>query len=347
MGRITLNVKHSKILIMKRILFITSIIIGFVACNKEELPNLMEENSITNDKILVFNSYEDYQKKQQEIYSNNPEERKAKEKLQGFVSFGTYCDELYASINPEDYKSVEDLKAFVAENSNYLQLIPEDNGEYTLETRLFSSGDKYLINLEGMYRINETVYKVFENGKASTNVQNIEQLRNLNEENVQNLTNSSEIHYEARIIEERLLKTEIPQAYLEERPEKGNYRLLIILELKWDHGTYTNPYGTDVWSEMFLRPYIKIGFIWYYTTRTMTWDFDVEYSCYKQGGGFHSGAHHDAGSVTASSNWVGYSPIHLTTSYYATGLCYYLQDLWADTPNIDDWYWYRIGRKYD
>ena len=65
------------------------------------------------------------------------------------------CEELYFRINPEEFKSVEQVKDFLASNSEYLQLIEDEDGELTLETLLFKNPNRYFINKDKMFQIND------------------------------------------------------------------------------------------------------------------------------------------------------------------------------------------------
>ncbi len=128
----------------------------------------------------MFDSFDEYQQAVSQSLERTEEERKAWEVSQGIVSFGTACDELYSDIESVGITTFSDLKEYVDNNSKYLQLIEED-GEFILETQMYNSSDRYISNLNGMYQINDTVYKDLENKTVAVLVDNIEILHQINE----------------------------------------------------------------------------------------------------------------------------------------------------------------------
>ncbi len=103
----------------------------------------------------------------------SPEERKTQETTQGFKSFGTLADEFYETVDPEQFKSIEEIQAFVAEHSDYLQLIQDENGEYTVEVVAYDNPYRYLANKDLEIKVDGKLCKVTEKAvvDAHTEVQ--------------------------------------------------------------------------------------------------------------------------------------------------------------------------------
>lgn len=112
------------------------------------------------------------------IFSST-EERKTYEESEGYKSFGRQCMEIYNNINPEEFKSMEEIKSFVAANSEYLQLIEEENGDLTLEIALFRNPNRYLLNKDRMFQVGNRVYKAFEGATVSSEPKNTAILKDL------------------------------------------------------------------------------------------------------------------------------------------------------------------------
>lgn len=184
----------------KRLILYTSIILAFSAitalifhsCSKDDILAYNETNS---SDILCFKDYNEYMETLDIIFTFNIEERKNWEESKGFKSFGTVCDEIYDSKSPEDFRSVDEIKEFVSKNDSYLRLIDDENGELTLETVLSNHQDRYFINKEKIYKINNTVYKVFANITVLTKEENINKLRKIDEKNLLSFTNSPDFYF--------------------------------------------------------------------------------------------------------------------------------------------------------
>lgn len=103
------------------------------------------------------------------------EERKNYEESKGYMSFGRQCDEFYAKVDFDAFESIEEIKAFAASN-DFIQLIEDENGEIILEKTLSANRDRYFINSDRLFQIGDFIYKIFEDGTASTHVDNLHKL---------------------------------------------------------------------------------------------------------------------------------------------------------------------------
>ena len=153
---------------MKKITLLISIILTSVlfltSCNKE--GNFKEE-LVNNDilspaKVPYYADDSELRKALDEVLSLNQKERTAKATKQGFKSFGTITQEFYETIDPDQFQSLEEIKAFVAQHSEYIQLITEENGEYTLEIIAFNNPYRHLANENREIKVGQNIYKVTE-----------------------------------------------------------------------------------------------------------------------------------------------------------------------------------------
>jgi hypothetical protein len=201
------------------------------------------------------------------------------EESQGFKSFGRTCDELYNNINPEDFKSIEEVKTFVAKNSEYLQLIEDENGELTLETVLFKNPNRYLVGKNKMFKINKSVYRIFDDATVMTKEENIEKLRSIEKNSISMYksdpdfifmnTDSKKVSSQQKNLEDNCGK-----AAHDYRTE-GRDRTHMWLEC----GEYFDElFGTPItyFSTNFLiRPYKRTLGIWYWCSRTISCDVKI------------------------------------------------------------------------
>jgi hypothetical protein len=107
-----------------------------------------------------------------------------------FVSFGELADMAYEAVAlfQDEYKSLDEIKAAIAAYPDYLQLVDLGDGEYAVETKLYESPTRYIINEEKMYQIEETLVKTLEEATIFTDVENYRLLVNINNAAIANAT---------------------------------------------------------------------------------------------------------------------------------------------------------------
>ncbi len=150
-------------------------------CNeKEEMPI----QQLNDNKMLVFNSLQEMDTLIKKTSLMQLEELIAYEDAKGYKSFGRVCDEFYITIVPENFKSMEDILRFAEENSKYLQIEIDEDGETSIMPTNFHSTEKFIMNENKMYQIGNTVYRVFDNGVVSTSLENSQNLTDIKEENL-------------------------------------------------------------------------------------------------------------------------------------------------------------------
>lgn len=161
------------------LLLFTLLIIN--GCNeKEEMPI----QQLNDNKMLVFNSPQEMDTLIKKTSHMQLEELIAYEDAKGYKSFGRLCEEFYSTIVPENFKSMEEILRFVEENSNYLQIEVDEDGETSIMPKNFHSTEKFIMNENKMYQIGNRVYRVFDNGVVSTSLENSQNLTNIKEENI-------------------------------------------------------------------------------------------------------------------------------------------------------------------
>jgi hypothetical protein len=135
---------------------IIAIIFVFTSCEKDEVTINQPQANETKD-ILTFATQEDFDKTLAKVNSMTKEERLAWEKEQGFKSFGTICDEFYATIDPQSFKSTDEIKAFVARNSDKIEFYTSSDGETYCVTKDFKTVEKYLLNENHVCKIENKI----------------------------------------------------------------------------------------------------------------------------------------------------------------------------------------------
>jgi len=113
--------------------------------------------------MLYFKSDEELFAELESINKMNDEEKSEWEKSKGFEPFGLTADKFYQSIDPSRFRSIDEVKKFVKDNSKYLQLVEEENGELVLETVLGGSPFRYLANDDGIILVDNFLLKIYDN----------------------------------------------------------------------------------------------------------------------------------------------------------------------------------------
>ncbi len=251
----------------------------FNSCSKDELKN---EEILNEDlrSILSFNSDKEYIETLDKVLSMNPQELKAYEESKGYKSFGRLCDEIYYNINPEDFKSIEEVKTFVSKNSEYLRLVEDENGEFSLETILSDNPNRYLINDDKMFIINKNVYKVFEEGIVTTQVERKEFLKGINDKNISKYIDNVNIRYMPIHIES-INETRLKDAsyncgtYHSNTHTDNTNRTTIEISISyWDTYDINGIPMTIFQNRVFVKPEKKTIF-WFGCTRTISCDVKI------------------------------------------------------------------------
>ncbi len=318
---------------MKNLKLISIIILGIIilnSCNKNEISSeLNENNNACKSGIITFESINDYEiAKKLTLNSTSIEKRKAWEESNGITSFGSYCDELYENLNIDDFKSTDEIRIFVSNNSEYFQLIEDDKGEFTLETKLFSSPYRYIINMEQMFQIENKIYKVFENGIASTSIENIELLRVADKFTIIKFAENPNIDFKYNEQDIENLKSAnvwCGNNTREVRSTNGKDRTYFKLVLEQSTGVWGS--AADVFC--FIRPYKRTWGIWFFCGRHISWDIDVSIFG-KTSTGWTTKTDHASSTYDGS---VVQGTIAFTTTPGTTIYNYNYIHAWADTPS--------------
>ncbi len=251
------------------------VIIAMSACKKDQ-SNPQESKNDPSTKILAFKNMEEYQQTLKEVSSLSSDERVAWEDAKGFKSFGRVCDEVYKNAHPENFTNIAEFNDLVVKNSNYLYLEKLANGELSLETVVSRSKDRYFLNNERMFQINQSVYKVLEQGVASTKVENVEKLKTVNEKNFLSYSKDSEIIIEANALKGYATNNQLKDVAYDCGPtavndyeSSGNDRTEMFI----DCGRSSNT-QTTAWTWYSVRAKHRGGFFlpWLYCTRTISFD---------------------------------------------------------------------------
>lgn len=97
-----------------------------------------------------------------------------------YNSIGVISDKLYYGFISDTTKSERDFMDFVEVNEAYIQFVDEDTITYCLP-RFYQTPLRYIANEEGLFALDSSVVKLFDNGTVTTSICNIDELRTMKE----------------------------------------------------------------------------------------------------------------------------------------------------------------------
>lgn len=244
------------------------------ACSKDE--GIITDIKMAEKEMLVFKDYEEYITAIDKTISLNPDELSAWEEAQGFISYGSKCEEVYFSQYFESFENMDAIKNFVVNNSQYVELY-EELGEYTLDVKYYNCPARYLMNTDRMYQISGTIFKVFTNGVAYVESKNGHLLKSIYEDAFTSTKNSEIGFVESETRDINMKETIIIGTWNggTARSTTGNNRVRIKL-YEERTGNYPAHDERSVFAE--IRPYKRNLGVWIWCERHITGELDWTYS---------------------------------------------------------------------
>lgn len=174
----------------------TALILGLccMSCEKEEFEKIDTNNN--SKASLEMRVFEDVAALNDEVTKTTQmsfEELVEYEKSIGFSSFGKTSEQyLYPIVEKSEELSYEQLCDLVNEHSEHLQLKDIDE-DIDFDVKYANSPFRYVMNQNRMVRAGETLYKIFENGFVTCNIQYYGKLLSMTEQDFEKLAgNDSE-----------------------------------------------------------------------------------------------------------------------------------------------------------
>jgi hypothetical protein len=251
---------------MKNVLSILVIISLFLAVSCRDSDESLDykcEMFYIEDMTQLESSFE--------VLRMNNEERELWQKKVGFHSFEYEAEQFYYNIDQNQFSSIDEIKQFVNKHSDYLQLIEEDNGEYTMETKYYDSPYRYFLNKNAMFQIGKKVCKIYGKYLISVGEERSDELKNASLE-------------QALLIGEPISQIQTVQQKSSSgcgddvtvRKDNGNERIRLLLQC--DYSTPPGQFFTYVTGYFQARPYKKVWPIWYRCERDVSVSINMDIS---------------------------------------------------------------------
>ena len=188
-------------------------------------------------------------------------------------------DSIYYSLDIENrFKTIDDIKQYVEDNNDLFQLILCDDGYYLFETYLYDHPFRDVANIDGVFQVNDSVYKIIQDGLVSSSVGDYEiigqvpkneSLNNtcLFKTSTFNTNHSDRITYGCGCSWPLLSLPQEDEAFNENGDNK------IYVKLTFYYATH-NLYSFDIGATLFAKPYKRTVF-WFGCFRTIFVEFDA------------------------------------------------------------------------
>jgi hypothetical protein len=180
--------------------FVVSLLI-LSSCNKD----LIDDKKTSDLKILHFDSYSQMQEELSVVLKMSTAEKSNWAKRKGFTSYGVEADLFYESVDPERFTSKGEMINFI-NNSKYLELITDINGDESIQTKSSNSRYRYFMNNDKIFSVEDKAIKVIDNDIILTCIDNLKELNQI--ESAEMVVNNSD--YEVLNNKKSMLKSSYP-----------------------------------------------------------------------------------------------------------------------------------------
>jgi len=159
---------------MKKNSYLLSVVFLLIlsSCNKD----LIDDQKTSDLNILHFDSYSQMQEELSSVLKMSTEEKANWATNKGFNSFGVEADVFYDEMDADGFESKEELVSFI-NNSKYLELVTQDNGDLFIVTKNSDSRYRYFMNEDQIFTVEKKAVKVFGLKTLITSIDNINELK--------------------------------------------------------------------------------------------------------------------------------------------------------------------------
>ncbi len=240
----------------------------FNSCNDDQIISEPDKMEVDNG-LKSFDSYDELFDELETVNNMTIEELVDYEDAQDFNSFGKISDQLYFDFLEDSTASFDDVQDFIKLHPKYVELVIESDTSFvpTYETSL-----RYIMNDDRMFKVQDTLFKVFKTGIVSTLYANYDDLYHLEDKDLGDLDTTifSYIpNYSAK-----LSNPEIRAAIVNNERIDFNLSYIVFSRL-------INSNNQKV--ETFLvvtqvRPKHKFSIYWHWAKRTISTNFSITFS---------------------------------------------------------------------
>lgn len=174
-----------------KLLALASIVLGtsmFTSCEKDD--NQMSQSFFEKSATASIPHYSTFDEISEIIDKVSTFETLQElldyEKSQGRSSIGSISDEFYESIDKESFSNQDEVMNFYNENSNLLDTLVKKDEIY-ISTKYSKHSFRYVANQNGLFSVENCVFRLFKNSMVSTSEENLDKLLSLTEKDIETL----------------------------------------------------------------------------------------------------------------------------------------------------------------
>ena len=244
------------------------------SCKHDEVKPQNQE--LIAESIPYFASEQEFDRALVAVGNMSQAERDAYEAQRGYQSIGSISERFYQTIDFESLQSEADFHQLVADHGDYLQLVEDEDGELTLETRYYDHPVRYLINRDGLVLVGDTVVKVFEEGTFRVHRRDLQQVASLRR--MEDCPMHLGRFEPKRVIAHTVSTSKSAECFGQEQEwdsKNGSNRLRARI--------YIYISSAEAHCEVLVRPYKRTG-AWFWCKRTISASADITWG-YKRNDG--------------------------------------------------------------
>lgn len=236
--------------------------------------------------MLKFNNLDEFST----VFYNirNAQQNNSSLLLKDLYNFNSIYDEIvtfYKNIDFAAFQSADEIIQFVKENSQYLKMTIDENGEFTIDPLLIDNPFKVFSNEDHIFIIGDSVYKTFEYLTLGSNMANIDNILSISEENIdEKLDNDTTVFVFSGSSDNMNFKDNTYNCgtYKIERNTIGRNRIYMRFSVQHIFKAGDNVTNSTLkqYTDVMIRPYHKVLGIWYWAARTMSFDLKIQAAFY-------------------------------------------------------------------
>lgn len=253
---------------MKYKINIIIVILGlffFNSCNDDQIITVPDKMEVDNG-LKSFENYDELYEELETVNNLTIDELIDYEDAQDFNSFGKISDLLYFEFLEDSTATFSEVLEFIKLHPKYVELVIESDTSFvpTYETSL-----RYIMNDDRMFKVQDTLFKVFNSGIVSTLYENYDELLHLEDKDLNNL---DEGYYFAPYSNSKYGNQVIFQNTV------GNERIRIVFGyVVINYQLVMGGVFESFKLESLVRPFHKFTFYWHYAKRTISTNYSFTF----------------------------------------------------------------------
>lgn len=120
----------------------------------------------------------------------------AYESLKGYSSIGRLADDYFSTINANSFSTADELVDDMNLHSQYVEIEIEPDGVTSFVPKFFHNRLRYVANQDGVFRVADTLVRLFTSGMVYTTADNLTALLALNENDLNSISANQNLHFD-------------------------------------------------------------------------------------------------------------------------------------------------------